>query len=188
MGRLEGKVTVVTGAGSGIGYACAHRFAEEGAAVVGCDLTESTDWDRVASAAKGSQFHIVDVRDEAAQAEVAVKTLEEFEPRSAQALAIGGQQKPHRRPGNVAMATAIENVDQDRDQYQTQNRPRENGIHERHHNPGRKRFRRAAMTPLIECRRFSLQDTYSKRHPTGHACCIAHGRDAVRGRSFGGSR
>ena len=78
MGRLEGKVTVVTGAGSGIGYACAHRFAEEGAAVVGCDLTESTDWDRVASAAKGSQFHIVDVRDEAAQAEVAVKTLEEF--------------------------------------------------------------------------------------------------------------
>ena len=78
MGRLEGKVTVVTGAASGIGYACAHRFAEEGAAVVGCDLNESSEWDRVAAAAKGCQFHTVDVRDETAQAEMAAKALEEF--------------------------------------------------------------------------------------------------------------
>ena len=73
MGRLEGKVTLVTGAASGIGYACALRFAEEGAAVVGSDLVETPEWDRVASAAKGSQFHIVDVRDEAAQNEMAAK-------------------------------------------------------------------------------------------------------------------
>jgi NAD(P)-dependent dehydrogenase (short-subunit alcohol dehydrogenase family) len=78
MGRLEGKVTVVTGAASGIGYACAHRFAEEGAFVVGSDIAEAESWDRVASAAKGSQFHLVDVRDEAAQAAMAAKAIEEF--------------------------------------------------------------------------------------------------------------
>jgi len=78
MGRLEGKVTIVSGAGSGIGYACAHRFAEEGAAVVGCDIQESADWDRVAAAAKGSQFHVVDVRDESAQAALAAQALKEF--------------------------------------------------------------------------------------------------------------
>jgi 3-oxoacyl-[acyl-carrier protein] reductase len=38
MGRLEGKVAVVTGAGSGIGQATARRFAEEGARVIAADL------------------------------------------------------------------------------------------------------------------------------------------------------
>ncbi len=38
-GRLDGKVALVTGAASGIGAACAARFAAEGAEVVGADVT-----------------------------------------------------------------------------------------------------------------------------------------------------
>lgn len=41
-GRLEGKVAVVTGAGSGIGRATALRFAAEGAVVVAHDLIAET--------------------------------------------------------------------------------------------------------------------------------------------------
>ena len=38
MGLLEGKIAIVTGAGSGIGAASAKRFAAEGAAVVVADM------------------------------------------------------------------------------------------------------------------------------------------------------
>jgi NAD(P)-dependent dehydrogenase (short-subunit alcohol dehydrogenase family) len=50
---LEGKVALVTGAGSGIGKASADRLTEEGATVVGLDVGPGVD-------------HHVDVRDEAA--------------------------------------------------------------------------------------------------------------------------
>jgi NAD(P)-dependent dehydrogenase (short-subunit alcohol dehydrogenase family) len=38
MGRLEGKVALITGTGGGIGRAAALLFAVEGATIVGCDL------------------------------------------------------------------------------------------------------------------------------------------------------
>jgi NAD(P)-dependent dehydrogenase (short-subunit alcohol dehydrogenase family) len=40
--RLEGKVCVITGTGSGMGRAAAVLFAQEGAQVVGCDVNAAT--------------------------------------------------------------------------------------------------------------------------------------------------
>jgi len=67
MGRLSGKVTFVTGSSSGLGAACALRFAEEGAAVAGLDLQKSDgngDWDAAVKVAPGSHFELGDVREE----------------------------------------------------------------------------------------------------------------------------
>jgi NAD(P)-dependent dehydrogenase (short-subunit alcohol dehydrogenase family) len=56
MGRLDGRVALVTGAASGIGEACVHRFTVEGATCVGLDVDD-----------RGGS---VDVRDEDAVARV----------------------------------------------------------------------------------------------------------------------
>ena len=48
MGRLDGKVAIITGAGSGIGRASALLFAGEGAKVVVAELDEAAGRETVA--------------------------------------------------------------------------------------------------------------------------------------------
>jgi NAD(P)-dependent dehydrogenase (short-subunit alcohol dehydrogenase family) len=78
MSALKGKVAIVTGAASGIGLACAQRYAREGAIVVGIDMQQPADWASIEQAAPGSRFCQVDVTDAAAQQEVAAQTVRDF--------------------------------------------------------------------------------------------------------------
>jgi NAD(P)-dependent dehydrogenase (short-subunit alcohol dehydrogenase family) len=66
MGRLKDKVAFITGAASGIGSACALRFAQEGARLIGFDLNATADdrWNAAVKAAPGSYLETGDVRDE----------------------------------------------------------------------------------------------------------------------------
>lgn len=76
MGRFDGKVVVVTGAGSGIGAAAADRFATEGARVVYADR----DADRIARiAASASVLPVVaDVADPRSVGLLVDTTIEAF--------------------------------------------------------------------------------------------------------------
>lgn len=67
MNRFDTKIVVVTGAASGIGLACATRFAEEGATVILVDRAADTLESVAATlAGSGHEAAAVDVRDEPA--------------------------------------------------------------------------------------------------------------------------
>ncbi len=69
MGRLEGKVCVITGAASGIGAETARLFSDEGASVVGVDLSPDAAGDLALQA---------DVTDEAQVLSLYARAHEEY--------------------------------------------------------------------------------------------------------------
>jgi len=80
-GRLAGKIAVITGGGSGIGRACALRFAQEGAEVCVADLDETAARDtagRVEAVGQRSLALRVDTTDEAANDAMVAACVEAF--------------------------------------------------------------------------------------------------------------
>ena len=79
MGRLDGRVAIVTGAAQGIGAAYAKRFAEEGARVALCDVKDCTNVVNTIAQSGGEALGMeVDVSDEAQVAELVAKTVERW--------------------------------------------------------------------------------------------------------------
>src|SRR5438874_564938 len=77
MGRLEGKLAIVTGAGSGIGEATARLMAHEGASVVVADIDRSAA-ERVAGELGSAVAAEVDVSDESSVVSMVETAVESF--------------------------------------------------------------------------------------------------------------
>lgn len=79
--RLEGKIAVITGTAGGIGRASAIRFAEEGAAIVGADVSEDANAEtaRLVQDAGGKMVSsTVDVTDDSSVAALFSLAEEQF--------------------------------------------------------------------------------------------------------------
>jgi len=64
MGRLQGKVAIITGAAKGLGEADARMFAREGATVILTDMDADNGARVAAEIGEAAEFQVQDVRDE----------------------------------------------------------------------------------------------------------------------------
>ena len=81
MGRLDGRTALITGAGSGIGEACAELFSTEGASVFCADLdvgSAQTVADRIVGRGGNAAAGTVDVTKRAECEELVANVVEEF--------------------------------------------------------------------------------------------------------------
>jgi NAD(P)-dependent dehydrogenase (short-subunit alcohol dehydrogenase family) len=78
MTTLAGKVMLVTGAASGIGAACVERFLRDGATVVGADLQPPRQALDLPDGVAPAAFAELDVRSDAATAELVASVVGNF--------------------------------------------------------------------------------------------------------------
>lgn len=82
MGRLTDKIAIVTGAGSGIGRASAHRFALEGASVVAADIDHEAVCRTAETVPAGAAGKVipatVDVRRAGDMRDLVIETVRRF--------------------------------------------------------------------------------------------------------------
>jgi 3(or 17)beta-hydroxysteroid dehydrogenase len=78
MGRVSGKVCLVTGGAMGLGEACARRLSDEGAHVMLTDVAETQGRAVAASIGDAAAFMLHDVQEEEAWERVMAATLERF--------------------------------------------------------------------------------------------------------------
>lgn len=78
MGRLDGKVVVVTGSTAGIGEGVARAFAGEGASVVVSSVSSVRPGERLAAELPDAMYVRADVADEAQCKELVARTVERW--------------------------------------------------------------------------------------------------------------
>ncbi|NQU70857.1 MAG: glucose 1-dehydrogenase [Rhodospirillales bacterium] len=79
MGKLDGRVAIITGAAQGIGAAYARRFAEEGAKVVIADILDATNVVNTIKQSGGDAIGLtVDVSDKLQVQEMVKTTIETY--------------------------------------------------------------------------------------------------------------
>ncbi|MCP5395280.1 MAG: glucose 1-dehydrogenase [Sphingomonadaceae bacterium] len=80
MGRLDGKVVIITGGARGMGEATSRLFAAEGARVAICDVLEEQGVALAAELGGDARFYRLDVTDENGWAEVVAAVEAEIGP------------------------------------------------------------------------------------------------------------
>jgi 3-oxoacyl-[acyl-carrier protein] reductase len=81
MGRLDGRVAIITGSGKGIGKATAQRFAKEGARVVIATRSEAPGRETLESITRDggeALLHVVDIGDRSQCRDLVARTAEHF--------------------------------------------------------------------------------------------------------------